>query len=77
MPVLRPRQSVVVYDLGGGTVDACVVRRTRQGFEPLAYRGLDNFGGIDLDQIVVDQIRDAVAATPVSRLPMSSNGPPQ
>jgi WD40 repeat protein len=48
--------SVVVYDLGGGTFDASVVRRTQFGFETLAYRGLDDFGGVDLDALVVDAI---------------------
>ncbi len=51
-----PGRSVVVYDLGGGTFDACVVRRTPAGFEPLAYRGLDDVGGVDLDDLVVAQV---------------------
>jgi hypothetical protein len=46
-------RSVIVYDLGGGTFDACVVRRTAGGFEPLSYQGLDDVGGVDLDELVV------------------------
>ncbi|MEV0645197.1 Hsp70 family protein [Phytomonospora sp. NPDC050363] len=53
-------RSVIVYDLGGGTFDVCVVRREATGFEPLAYRGVDDLGGIDLDALVVAQIAAAV-----------------
>ncbi|GLZ78190.1 hypothetical protein Afil01_29970 [Actinorhabdospora filicis] len=53
-------RSVIVYDLGGGTFDVCVVRREATGFEPLAYRGVDDFGGVDLDALVVAQIAAAV-----------------
>jgi molecular chaperone DnaK len=48
--------SVVVYDLGAGTFDASVVRRTARGFETLAYRGLEDVGGVDLDELVVQLI---------------------
>ncbi|HEY3503599.1 MAG TPA: Hsp70 family protein [Actinocatenispora sp.] len=58
-----PGRSVVVYDLGGGTFDACVVRRTAGGFEPLAYLGLDDVGGVDLDGLVLAQVGRAVSAT--------------
>src|SRR5919199_5791850 len=40
--------SIAVYDLGGGTFDATVVRRTRTGFEVLAEEGLTEVGGLDL-----------------------------
>jgi hypothetical protein len=56
-----PGRALVVYDLGAGTFDACVVRRTPTGFEPLASRGLDDFGGVDLDALVVRRVLDAVA----------------
>ncbi|WP_432993441.1 Hsp70 family protein [Dactylosporangium sp. CA-233914] len=58
-----PGSGVVVYDLGAGTFDASVVRRTAAGFETLAYHGLDDFGGVDLDEQVVQQIGAVVAAT--------------
>ncbi|MFB9319753.1 Hsp70 family protein [Cryptosporangium minutisporangium] len=57
-------QSVVTYDLGAGTFDVSVVRRGRSGFETLAYQGLDDLGGLDLDALVVDQINTALEATP-------------
>jgi molecular chaperone DnaK len=56
-----PGRALVVYDLGAGTFDACVVRRTPTGFEPLASRGLADFGGVDLDALVVRRVLDAVA----------------
>ncbi|WP_433219896.1 Hsp70 family protein [Dactylosporangium sp. CS-047395] len=56
-----PGSCVVVYDLGAGTFDASVVRRTAGGFETLAYHGLDDVGGVDLDELVVQQIGGVVA----------------
>lgn len=53
---------LVVYDLGGGTLDVCVVRNGAAGFEPLAYRGLDDFGGVDLDALIVSIIGGTVGA---------------
>jgi hypothetical protein len=50
-----------VYDLGGGTFDACVLRRAGAGFETLAAEGLDDFGGVDLDALVVGQVLASVA----------------
>ncbi|HEU5127682.1 MAG TPA: Hsp70 family protein [Glycomyces sp.] len=40
---------VVVYDLGGGTFDATVLRRGPAGFEVLSVDGADDLGGIDFD----------------------------
>ncbi|WP_173068423.1 Hsp70 family protein [Phytohabitans houttuyneae] len=44
--------SVMVYDLGAGTFDASVVRRTAGGFEVLAAEGLPDVGGLDIDAAV-------------------------
>lgn len=54
-------QSVVVYDLGAGTFDAAVVRRTADGFEVRSVGGLDDVGGVDLDRVVLDLIGGVVA----------------
>ncbi|HZE38632.1 MAG TPA: Hsp70 family protein, partial [Stackebrandtia sp.] len=45
---------VVVADLGGGTFDASVVARTATGFDVLSVDGLENLGGVDIDQAIVD-----------------------
>ncbi|MEV0611012.1 Hsp70 family protein [Polymorphospora rubra] len=45
-----------IYDLGGGTFDATVVRRTQAGFEVLAEQGLGELGGLDFDQALVEHL---------------------
>ncbi|MBP2366318.1 Hsp70 family protein [Pseudonocardia parietis] len=66
--------TVAVYDLGGGTFDAAVVRKEAAGttdtggtvvggtlFTLLGRpEGLEQLGGADFDQAVVDHVRDAV-----------------
>ncbi|WP_433062368.1 Hsp70 family protein [Dactylosporangium sp. CS-033363] len=47
---------IAVYDLGGGTFDVSVVRRTAEGWAILATAGLDDVGGIDLDAALADHI---------------------
>ncbi len=57
---LDPGQTVAVYDLGGGTFDAAVLRRTGTagagagpGFEVLGdVEGIERLGGIDFDEAV-------------------------
>ncbi|WP_239160787.1 substrate-binding domain-containing protein [Virgisporangium ochraceum] len=46
----------VVYDLGAGTFDATVLRRTADGFDVLASRGLDDAGGLDVDAALVESL---------------------
>ncbi|BCB90631.1 hypothetical protein Psuf_079440 [Phytohabitans suffuscus] len=53
MPVGR---ALAIYDLGGGTFDAAVVRRTPTGFEVLAEAGLSDLGGLDFDQALVEHL---------------------
>jgi hypothetical protein len=54
---------LVVYDLGAGTFDVAVVRRTEDGFAVLAAAGLADVGGLDLDAAVVEQARSATAGS--------------
>jgi Ethanolamine utilization protein EutJ (predicted chaperonin) len=54
---------LAVYDLGAGTFDISLVRRNGSGFETLAAAGLDDLGGIDLDQLVVEHARRLTTAT--------------
>ncbi|WP_345729812.1 ABC transporter substrate-binding protein [Cryptosporangium minutisporangium] len=49
---LATGETAVVYDLGGGTFDASVVRRTDSGFEVLAAEGLSDLGGLDIDAAI-------------------------
>jgi actin-like ATPase involved in cell morphogenesis len=51
---LQPGDVVAVYDLGGGTFDAAVLRATAGGFELLGEpEGIERFGGIDFDEAVI------------------------
>ena len=52
-----PGRCLVVYDLGAGTFDVAVVRRTYAGFEVLASAGLNDVGGLDLDAALVAHAR--------------------
>jgi hypothetical protein len=47
---------VVVYDLGGGTFDATVLRRSPTGFDVLAVDGADDLGGLDFDQALAEHL---------------------
>jgi actin-like ATPase involved in cell morphogenesis len=58
---LEPGSVVAVYDLGGGTFDAAMVRRTHDGFEIIGSpEGMERLGGIDFDEAVFAHVRDAV-----------------
>jgi molecular chaperone DnaK (HSP70) len=50
----------LVYDLGGGTFEATVLRRTATGFEVLATEGLADVGGNDIDAAIVAHLRATV-----------------
>ncbi|MCC6435537.1 MAG: Hsp70 family protein [Acidimicrobiales bacterium] len=46
--------AVAVYDLGGGTFDAAVLRKTADTFEVLGEPlGLDRLGGVDFDEAIL------------------------
>ncbi len=54
---LEPGALVAVYDLGGGTFDATVVRKTDTGFDIHGVAGGDDsIGGTDFDQVVMDHV---------------------
>jgi molecular chaperone DnaK (HSP70) len=62
---------VAVYDLGGGTFDATVLRRTESGTEVLGTpEGIERLGGADLDQAVFDHV-DVVLGGALRRQDMS------
>jgi actin-like ATPase involved in cell morphogenesis len=56
---VEPGSAIGVYDLGGGTFDAAVVRQLANGGFELAGRpeGIDSLGGIDFDEAVFEQVR--------------------
>ncbi len=55
--------TIAVYDLGGGTFDATVVRRTDMGYELLGRpSGIDQLGGLDFDQAVFDLVAQHLTA---------------
>ncbi len=55
---VEPGAIVAVYDLGGGTFDAAVLRKTVEGFEILGDpEGIERLGGIDLDEAVMAHVR--------------------
>ncbi|MEU6860589.1 Hsp70 family protein [Glycomyces sp. NPDC046736] len=55
-----PGQGVVVYDLGGGTFDATVLRRSDTGFDVLAVDGAADLGGLDFDQALAEHLAASV-----------------
>lgn len=59
---IEPGGTIAVYDLGGGTFDAAVLRRTEPGFELLGHpEGIERLGGIDFDEVVFDHVRASIA----------------
>jgi molecular chaperone DnaK (HSP70) len=57
------RDLVVVYDLGGGTFDASVVRMSGRRHEVLATAGIGRLGGDDFDAILADVVTDRAGLT--------------
>ncbi len=48
---------VAVYDLGGGTFDAAVLRKMAEGFEIMGRpEGIEHLGGIDFDQAILARV---------------------
>jgi len=69
------RDHVVVYDLGGGTFDASLVRMRGNRHEVLATAGVNQLGGDDFDDVLVGLVcagakltREALAPRALERL---------
>src|SRR6266545_3342070 len=63
-----PGRCIVVYDLGAGTFDVSVLRQQADGFEVLGVDGLPDFGGLDLDALLVGgSTRTPLVATVLHR----------
>lgn len=58
---VEPGDAVAVYDLGGGTFDAAVLRRTQAGFELVGRpEGIERLGGIDVDEAVFAHVKSVL-----------------
>jgi molecular chaperone DnaK (HSP70) len=59
---VAPGAAVGVYDLGGGTFDAAIVRRLDDGGFQLAGQpeGIESLGGVDFDEAVFAHVRATV-----------------
>jgi len=65
---LDPGALVAVYDLGGGTFDATVLRTAEHGFDILGRpQGIEGLGGVDFDEAVFTHVDRALDGA-VSRL---------
>ena len=51
-------QKVLVFDLGGGTFDVCILDLADGTFEVLATAGDNRLGGDDFDNVIVDYLCD-------------------
>ncbi|HEU4424452.1 MAG TPA: hsp70 family protein, partial [Pilimelia sp.] len=57
---LQRDEIVAVYDLGGGTFDAAVLRKTDTGFTLMGEpEGIEHLGGIDFDEAVFGHVASA------------------
>ena len=57
---------VAVYDFGGGTFEATILRRTEDGFEQLGRpETIDQLGGIDFDEAIFNRVMTMVRSSGV------------
>ena len=68
-------KKVLVYDLGGGTFDATILRIEKNVFEVLATGGDIFLGGIDFDNVIVDFLLERFQQQEKVRLPGRRGGP--
>ncbi len=69
---VAPGDIVAVYDLGGGTFDAAVLRKTSEWFDVLGQpEGIEHLGGIDFDEAVFGYVIRALG----DRLKLDRNDP--
>ena len=60
---IDPGEVVAVYDLGGGTFDAAVLRRTPDGFTVLGKpEGVERLGGIDFDAAIFAHVTGSLGS---------------
>jgi molecular chaperone DnaK (HSP70) len=61
------RDSIIVYDLGGGTFDASLVEMDAQRHEVLASEGIPTLGGDDFDDILAEMALDTAELDDAAR----------
>lgn len=65
---VEPGAVVAVYDLGGGTFDAAVLRKADGGWDILGQpQGVERLGGVDFDEVVFQQVA-SVVGEPLAQL---------
>jgi molecular chaperone DnaK len=69
-----PGQFVAVYDFGGGTFDAAVLRRTPEGFDVAGPpAGRDPLGGEDVDQRIINYLGEVLSGDDPERWALLDN----
>ena len=57
-----PGSVIAVYDLGGGTFDAAILKKDDEGWQILGQpEGIERLGGIDFDEAVFAHVRRSLA----------------
>jgi molecular chaperone DnaK len=51
-------ETVFVFDLGGGTLDATILQSSPTGLYVLATEGSDNLGGKNFDEVIMNMVRE-------------------
>ena len=55
---VEPGEVVAVYDLGGGTFDAALLRKTDTSFDLIGTpEGVEHLGGLDVDEAVFEHVK--------------------
>jgi tetratricopeptide (TPR) repeat protein len=61
---VAPGETIAVYDLGGGTFDVALMRRSSEGFEFVSDpSGHERLGGIDFDDIIFEHVETALGSS--------------
>lgn len=55
-------ETVFVFDLGGGTLDATILQSSPDGLYVLATEGSDNLGGKNFDETIMNMVREQYEA---------------
>ncbi|OBK44300.1 Hsp70 family protein [Mycobacterium sp. 1081908.1] len=59
--ITAKREHVLIYDLGGGTFDASLLRMTGHENEVVVSEGIQRLGGDDFDEAIVDLVLDRLS----------------